>query len=286
MGPVTNERFIERAVISGADVVILDLEDSVPLNMKTEARQVLPKAVKMIREGGSDVIVRINRPLRMAVPDMEAAVIPGVDALMLPKCGNPDHVRLLAEVVTELENEARLEAGSVRFVVLIETAAAFGQMESIAKASPRVAAMSLGSEDFAADIGTVPTADTLFMPKQQMIIAARAAGVVPLGHFGSILDYKDPEAFRDNMIRSKRFGFEGSSTISPKLVPILNEVFSASEKELEAAKRIVDGYNEACQAGQGAIVIDGNMVDVPVVRRAERILLRASRITQKKAVMP
>jgi citrate lyase subunit beta/citryl-CoA lyase len=283
IGPVTQEGFIKRAAESGADAVILDLEDSVPPARKPEARTILPEVAAKIRQGGPEVVVRINRPLRLAVADLEAAVIPGVQALMLPKCAGPEHINLLAEVVSELETEKGLPAGALHFVPLIETAAAFGRMEAIARANQRVAALSLGAEDFASDVGMVPEAETLFLPKQQMIIAARAAGVIPLGFFGTILDYKDTEAFRANILRSRRFGFEGASCIHPKLVPILNEIYSVSEQETAAARRIVEAYKEAVQAGQGAVQVDGLMVDVPVVLRAERILARAARIRQKNS---
>jgi citrate lyase subunit beta/citryl-CoA lyase len=280
--PVINERFIAKAHERGADAIILDLEDSVPMAKKAEARRRLADAVTRVGRGGADVLVRINRPLRLAVADLEAAVIPGVTALMLPKCAGPEHVRLLAETVTELETERRLPAGTMRFVVMIESAAAFGRMEAIAAAHPRVVALVLGAEDFADDVAMTPDAETLFMPKQQAVLAARAAGVIPLGFFGTVADYKNPEALRATIRRSKKFGFEGAPCVHPALVPIFNEEFAPSEEEIAAARRIVDAYTQASRAGVGAIEVDGMMVDVPVVRRAERVLLRTARIHQKK----
>jgi citrate lyase subunit beta/citryl-CoA lyase len=279
--PANNERFVARAHERGADGIILDLEDSVPLARKPEARQRLPESVASVGRSGADVLVRINRPLRIAMADLEAAVIPGVAALMLPKCAGPEHVRLLAEVVAEIEAEQQLDDGAVRFVVMVETAAAFGCMQAIAAAHARVVGLDLGAEDFASDVGMLPDAETLLLPKQQMIFAARAAGVLPLGFLGTVADYKNPEAFRATVRRSKKFGFEGASCVHPALVPILNEEYGPSEAEVAAAQRIIQAYDQATREGIGAIEVDGLMVDVPIVQRAERLLAKAARIHKR-----
>lgn len=279
--PAINDRFIARAHERDADAIILDLEDSVPMTKKAEARTRLAETVVQVGRNGADVLVRINRPLRLAIADLEAAIIPGVSALMLPKCAGPEHVRLLAETVAELEAERQMPNGTVRFVTMVETAAAFGRMEAIATSHSRVIGLVLGAEDFATDVGMLPEAETLLMPKQQAILAARAAGVMPLGFLGTVADYKDPEAFRHTIRRSKKFGFEGASCVHPALVAILNEEFAPSETEIATAQRIVDAYTQATEAGVGAIELDGMMVDVPVLSRAERILSRAARIRHK-----
>jgi len=279
--PASNERFLSKAHERGADGIILDLEDSVPANLKPEARVRLPESVERVARGGADVLVRINRPLRMAVADMEAAVIPGVSAFMLPKCEGPEHVRLLAETVAELETERRITVGSIRFLTLIESAAALSRIQAIAESHPRVIGISIGAEDFAADVGMVPDGETLFFPKVQAILAARAAGVIPFGFIGTVADYKDLEAFRNTVHRSKKFGFEGASCIHPALVPILNEEYGPGEDEVASAQRIVDAYRKATRAGLGAIEVDGKMVDVPVMQRAERVLQKAARIRRK-----
>src|SRR5258708_26661616 len=122
--PVLSERFLAKAHTRGADALILDLEDSIIPANKEAARQALPAAVPRVAQNGADVVVRINRPLELAVPDIAASVMPGVAALMLPKSMGPDHVRLLAELVTAREEALDMAVGPTRFLVLIEGPAA------------------------------------------------------------------------------------------------------------------------------------------------------------------
>ena len=279
--PASNEKFISKAHERGADAIILDLEDSVAPSRKPEARALLPETMKRVSQNGADVVVRINRPLRLAIADLEAAVIPGITALMLPKIEGPGHVKLLAETVAEIEAEHGIPEGTIRFLILIESAAALNRAQAIGEAHPRVMGLSLGAEDFVADVGMVPDGETLYIPKIQTLLAARAAGVVPFGFIGTVADYKDLEAFRETLRRSKKFGFEGASVIHPGLISTLNEEYGPNEEEVASAERIVEAYEEAVRAGLGSIEVDGKMVDVPVLQRAQRVLKKADRIRQK-----
>ena len=134
--------------------------------------------------------------------------------------------------------------------------------------------MSLGGEDFAMDVGMAPDAETLMMPKQQIAIAAKAAGVMAMGFIGTVADYTDTEGFRANVRRSRKFGFEAASVIHPSGIPIVNEEFTPSDVEVDHARRIIAAYDEAKKKGLGAIKVDGKMIDVPVAVRAERLLAR------------
>ena len=155
---------------------------------------------------------------------------------------------------------------------MIETPDAWFQMRDIAKADRRIVALTLGGEDFALTMGMLPTAEALLMPKQQLAIAARAAGILPLGFIGTVADYKDLAAFRETVRRSRRLGFRGASVIHPAQIPILNEEFSPSVDDVASARRIVAAYDEAVAAGRGSISVDGKMIDVPVVLRAQETL--------------
>jgi citrate lyase subunit beta / citryl-CoA lyase len=270
--PANVPRFIDGAHKRGADAVILDLEDSVPLAERPAARRDLVGTAENVARGGADVVVRINRPFRETMRDLEAAISPRVAALAVTKVDSADHVRLITEVVSELEAERGMAIGATQFIVMIETADAWFRMPEIAKASPRIAALTLGGEDFALSVGMLPNAEGLFMPKQQLAIAARAAGVLPLGFIGTVADYKDLDAFRQTVRRSRRLGFRGASVIHPGQIPILNEEFAPSADEVASARRIVAAYDEAVAAGRGSISVDGKMVDVPVVLRAQETL--------------
>jgi citrate lyase subunit beta/citryl-CoA lyase len=281
--PVTVPKFVERAAERGADAIILDLEDSIPAAEKLRARELLQEAAGSVARNGADTHVRINRPWRQALRDIEAAVSPRIGALMLPKTESADHVTMIAEVVSELEAERGMIPGATKFVAMIETASAFFRMAEIARSSGRLVAMTLGAEDFALSVGMLPEAEALFHPKQQMIIAARAAGILPLGFLGTVADFRDLEAFRMTIRRSRRLGFLGASCIHPAQVAILNEEYRPATDEVREAERIIAAYAQAVAAGTGAIELDGKMVDVPIVERARQLLSRHQAIAAREA---
>src|SRR5947207_1722142 len=171
--PVTQRRFVDGAARRGADAIILDLEDSVAASEKERARTLVPEAAGVVSRGGADVVVRLNRPMRMTVRDLEAVIGPGVQAVALPKAESADHVRLVAEIIDELEAERGLPIGTTKMLAMVETASAFFHIADIAKATPRLVALNLGAEDFALSAGMLPEAEGLFMPKQVCVFAAR-----------------------------------------------------------------------------------------------------------------
>lgn len=270
--PVNVDRFVDRAHTRGADAIQLDLEDSIPPGEKDAARARVQEAAEKVARGGADVVVRINRPWRLALKDLEAAVSPRVQALTLPKVESADHVRMVDEVVSELERERGMEVGATKFIAMVETAPAFFRAAEIASASPRVVALTLGAEDFAISTGILPDPEGLLYPSLQIVIAARAAGVLPLGFVGTITEYRDLQALRAVVRRSRRLGFVGASAVHPDQVRVLNEEFRPTEEEVARARRVIAAYEEALAAGRGAIAVDGKMVDVPVVEQARRLL--------------
>jgi citrate lyase subunit beta/citryl-CoA lyase len=275
--PVTRDRFVETAHTRGADAIILDLEDSVAETEKPRARTLVHGAAAQVSRGGADVLVRINRTWHHAFRDIEAAAGPGVAALMCPKVESPEHLGVIAEMLDTLEAERGLARGHTRLVALIETADAYFRAREIAKATPRLVALNLGAEDFATAVGMEPAGDTLQGPKQTVIIAARAAGIVSLGFMDTVARFDDLEAFRATVRRSRRFGFVGASCIHPSQVPILNEEFGWSDAELDRARRMVAAYAAAKAQGLGAVAFEGAMIDVPVVERAEALIRQAER---------
>jgi citrate lyase subunit beta/citryl-CoA lyase len=283
--PVTQRRFVEGAAKRGADAIILDLEDAVAASEKDRARTLVPEAAEIVARGGADVVVRINRPLRMTVRDLEAAIGPGVRAIALPKAESPEHVQLVAEMIDEIEAERGMEIGTTKLLAMVETCSAFFRIHEIAKASPRLVALNLGAEDFALSAGMLPEAEGLFMPKQTCIFAARAAGIMPMGFVGTVADFSDLGAFRQTVRRSRRLGFFGASVIHPSQVAILNEEFRPSPAEVEHGRRVVAAYDRALAEGVGAVTVDGKMIDVPVVERARLLVEREAAIAAREARM-
>lgn len=276
--PVNVDKFVKTGADRGADGIILDLEDSVAPSQKNHARTLIADAIPQVARKGADVLVRVNRPWRMMVRDIETAVIPGIAALVLTKVDSPEHVLAVAEMVDELEAERGLPAGSMKFYVLVESTRGFFRMEEIARCHPRIVGMSLGSEDFAADAGMQAEPEGLFYPKQRMLFAARAAGIMPMGFVGSIADFRDQDAFRAIVRRSRRLGFVGASAIHPLQIEVLNQEFSPDPVEVERAERMIAAYDAAYAQGLGAVRFEGAMIDVPVVNRARTVLRRAAAI--------
>lgn len=279
--PVNVDKFVASAHTRGADGIILDLEDSILPRDKERARTLVPEAARVVGRGGADVVVRVNRPWRLCLRDLEAVASREIRALLLPKTEGPEHVRLVAEVLDELEAERGLLRGHTQLVPMIETAGAFFRVQDIAAADSRVVALMLGAEDFALSVGMLPEAEGLFYPKQQIILAARAAGILPLGFIGTVADYKDLDAFRVTVRRSRCLGFTGASVIHPSQVPILNSEFRPSPEEVQQARKILVAFEEASKAGRGAIEVDGKMVDIPVVDRARGVIERHDAIERR-----
>jgi citrate lyase subunit beta/citryl-CoA lyase len=281
--PVNVEKFVEKAHTRSADVIQLDLEDAVPPAEKEKARTLLEKNAARVRRGGADVVVRINQPLSLAVRDLEHSVCPDVDGIAVTKADSASHVKLLGELVSELEAKRGMKVGHTKLIVMIETADAFTRIDEIPRASPRVVAMNIGGEDFALDLNAQPEDDVLLAPKQRMIIAARAAGVMPLGFIGTVADFSDWEKFRVMVRRSRRFGFDGAGCIHPGQVKIVNEEYTPSAEEVAYARKVIQMDKEAQASGRGSFQIDGKMIDIPVVVRAERLLRRYEAIKAREA---
>ncbi len=280
--PATSERFVERAHERGADAIKIDLEDAVAPAEKPRARTLVRDVARAVSRGGADVLVRINRPLRMAVADIEASVWPEVDGLVLPKVESADHVGFLCEAIGELEAERGLAPGHVRLMVLVETPRGYANVRAIAASTPRMAAIALGQEDFAAEMGMAePDGLQLLSFYQGVQVAAREAGIVPIGYPGSIAEFTDLDLFRANALLARKLGFDGGACIHPRQVPILNEAFTPTAAEIARAEAMVAAYDAAMAAGDGAAAFEGKMIDVPVVARAERVLSIRDRLAAR-----
>jgi citrate lyase subunit beta / citryl-CoA lyase len=278
--PANVQRFVDAAHTSGSDAIQLDLEDAVAPGEKVAARRGVAAAAAKVARGGAHVIVRINRPLALALEDIDAGVGPNVGSLALPKVMGADHVRLLSEAVAAAEARNGVAVGTTRFIVMIETAQAILHVREIANADPRIVALTLGTEDFALDLAVDPAAEVLATHHATLVAAAVAAHVLPLGLVGSIAQYRDLEAFGALARRSREFGYRGASCIHPTQVAVLNAAFTPALEDVERARKIVAAYDAAHARGLGAISLDGRMIDVPIAERA-RALISSYEATSK-----
>ena len=270
--PVVADRFVAKAHERGADAVILELEDAVAPSEKDRARELVRSAAAVVARGSADVLVRINRPWRLAVRDVEAAVDENVRGLVLPKVDSAEHVLALAEIAASVEEERGLPAGHTVFFARIEGPQGLLNAAEIAAAHPRVVAVGLGSSDFTIAAGMEAGGEGNVAATFQVVNAAVAAGRVPLGLVGAITDFRDLDDFRRLAERSRAIGLRGAPCVHPSQVPILNEVFAPTEDELARARRVVAEYEQALAAGQGAVLVDGEFVDIPFYEQAKRLL--------------
>ncbi|MDP8922135.1 MAG: CoA ester lyase [Chloroflexota bacterium] len=282
--PVNVPKFVERAYTRGADAIVLDLEDSIPPAEKANARKHVREAIPVVGRGGADVLVRINKPFELAVPDLDAAVWEGLAGIAFPKVESPIEVQILDRLLAEREQARGLPVGSIQIALSIESALGVQHMAAIACASPRAVSLNLGPEDFTRDIGVEPTPEGAEQAygKGMVIVAARMAGLQPQGLASTLADYADLDGLRRSALAAMRLGFKGASVIHPSQVPILNEAFSPAAAEVDYARRVVDVYEEAEAAGRASVGLDGKMIDVPVVERARTVLARAEAIARRE----
>jgi citrate lyase subunit beta/citryl-CoA lyase len=281
--PVNVDKYVDKAHMRGADVIQLDVEDSVPPAEKEKARTLVEAAAKKVRRGGADVVVRINRPLSLAVRDLEHSICPDVDAIACTKIDSASHVKLLDELVTELEEKRGMPVGHTKFITMVETADAFFRIHEIVRASPRIVATCIGGEDFALDNNMQPIGEALFYPKQHMIFAANSAGIMPIGFIDSVAGFGDWDKFRQMVRRSRDFGFMGAGCIHPGQVTIVNEEYTPTADEVDFARKVVKLDAEAAAGGRGSWSLDGKMIDIPVVVRAQKLIKRYDAIKAREA---
>lgn len=276
--PAHVPKFVDAAHTRGADAYLLDLEDSVPLAQKSEARAALASAVGKVSQSGAAALVRINTDDALAPDDLAAAVLPGVRALMVPKVESAAQVQALDARIRVLERERGIALGTVLLIAQIEHVRALPRLEEIAGSSPHMMGLILGSEDFSVSAGAEPTPEALYGPNQQLVFACRRAGILPFGFPGSISVFRDLELFRQLITRAREMGFVGSYAIHPNQVQVMNECFAPATAEVAHARELLVAYDEAAAQGRGALEFRGRMVDVPVVLRARELLRRADAI--------
>lgn len=273
--PANRADFFRKAAASEADGIILDLEDSVAASDLPAARAALGEAVGVLA-GQHCVSVRINKPFHLLVADLDVAVAAQPLGLVLPKVESPEEVAIASALVEEREMRNGIERGAIEFQILIESSVGLMRACEIAMSSHRVVSVILGAEDLAAELEVEPGAPhfDLRWAHGQVVMAARAADLVPLGLLGSLTNFEDLESLREDVFRSRAFGYVGAFCIHPAQLAILNAGFTPSAEEVARAKAVLRAMKLAEGEGRAAAGVAGRMVDKPVAKRAESILRR------------
>jgi citrate lyase subunit beta/citryl-CoA lyase len=273
---------IEKARALPADVLVLDLEDSVPLAEKAKARAMVRDSIPGVAGEGQKVFVRINSlSSGHAQQDLETVIVEGIDGISLPKPGSGDEVRQAVSIIERLEGERGIRQGHIKLVPWIETAKGLLTAFDIASASPRVVGISLGAEDFTLDTGIQRSeeGDELFLPRFMIVIAAKAADIIAIDT--PYNDFTNEEGLLSEARLARRLGFEGKFVIHPSQIDPVNQVFRPSQEEVAQAKRIDEAFKAAEAQGFASTSLDGKMIDIPQAQRARKLLAIAQSIAQR-----
>ena len=271
--PGSAPKYFINAALHGADAVILDLEDSVHPNEKDAARLLVRNALRAVDFLQCERMVRINQ-LPLGLKDLEEIVPESPDLILIPKVEKPDQVIDASRKIADINANSGITR-PIWLMPILESALGIEKAYEIATASEEIVALTIGLEDYTADLGVVKTstgAESLFA-RQRVVNAAHAAGVQAIDSvFG---DVGDLDALRVWAINSRAMGFEGMGCVHPLQIAVIHQAFAPTKPELERARKIVAAYNEAQRKGLGVVSLGSKMIDPPVVQRALKLMAQA-----------
>ena len=281
--PGNREEWMQNAPQYGADALVLDLEDSVPLPEKVYARQLVRKILDTQGTAGYTTLVRVNDlESGLIEDDVEALVCSGLYGIVLPKVRSSEDIVQADILLKTLERRAGLEVGTILIKASIETARAIREAYEIVKASPRVCHTGIGhikSGDTARALGYVWTREgkETFFVRSKVLLDARAAGD-PYPCAGAWSDIRDLEGLRAYCLEMRQLGYTGIALLHPSHIPIANEIFTPSSDEIAYWRGVVQTMEEAEKAGRAAISYQGQMIDIAMVKMARDMLEMAQKL--------
>jgi citrate lyase subunit beta-like protein len=274
--PGDDRRKIEKATTLGVDCVCMDMEDGVAISRKTEARAVIAQAMKDLDFGNSERCIRINSfGSGFEKFDLAAAVAANPNSIVVPKIETAQQVRSISEYIEIYELSSRMNIGSIRMLVGVETARGILNLKEIAEADKRLEAIIFGAEDYAASAGATRTKDaTEVLYARSAVVTACAANDLQAIDMVYI-DFRDIEGLRLEAEQGAGLGFSGKQIIHPNQVAPVQEVFTPSNEAIEYAQRVVKAFTASQKEGKGAFALDGKMIDMPLLKNAQKVLERA-----------
>lgn len=280
--PAHNKKLLESAVRRDADVLLLDLEDSVPPHAKQEARDNIVNCIKNDAFKGKLIFPRVNdRESGELLKDLMQLTIPGVDGFLYPKSKMPEDVYFLGKLLETIEAEKKMPIGTFNIIPLIETTGAVINIQKICTACSRVIAVAFGCEDYVTDLQGKHDTDgiSILNVRANVAIAARAAGILPIDTVH--IKVHDLEDLEKNLIIGKNLGFEGMMVLNPIEIPLVHKYYSPTDEEVEWATEMIRLSKEAIQEGKGVAIKDGKFIGPPMVKMAENILNKYNLIVNK-----
>jgi citrate lyase beta subunit len=274
--PGADRRKIEKATTLGVDCVCMDMEDGVAITKKKEARAVIAEAMKELDFGRSERCIRINSVgSGFEKFDLAAALATNPDSIVVPKVETAAQVRAISDYIEMYELSARMAVRRIRMLVGVETARGILNLKEIAEADRRLEAIIFGAEDYAASIGASRTKEaTEVLYARSAVVTACAANDLQAIDMVYI-DFRDTQGLRLEAAQGAALGFSGKQIIHPDQVAPVQDAFTPSEEAIEYAQRVVDAFTASQKEGRGAFALDGKMIDMPLLKNAQKVLDRA-----------
>lgn len=284
--PGANAAMLRDAPLYGADSLMFDLEDAVSLKEKDSARLLVHLALKTFDYSKVETVVRINALTAGGDQDIEAMVLAGINVIRLPKTETAQDIIEVDQVITLVEETYQIPVGTTKMMAAIESAEGVLNAREIAKASKRLVGIALGAEDYVTNMKTqrYPDGQELSFARNMILHSARAAGIAAIDTVYS--DVENVKGFQAEVRLIKQLGFDGKSVINPRQIPLVHVLYEPTEKEIQAAKEVIWGIQEAEAKGSGVISVNGKMVDKPIVERAERViaLAKAAKLIREEEI--
>jgi citrate lyase subunit beta/citryl-CoA lyase len=268
--PGNEPKFMLNAGLHKPDGIILDLEDSVAPGEKDAAQILVRNSLRQIDFYGAERMVRINQIPR-GLDDLKFIVPHNVSVILIPKCESAEEVKIVEQEAQKVLNENDVKQ-EIFYMPIIESAMGAIKAYEIASASPNIVALTIGLEDYTADLGTQRTLEgrESFWARGQVVNAARAAGIQPIDSVFS--DITDMEGLKQSVFEAKSLGFDGKGCIHPRQIQVIHEAFAPAPEEIDKAKKIVTAFEQAETKGLGVVSLGSKMIDPPVVKRAQRTI--------------
>jgi citrate lyase beta subunit len=269
---------IQKSAILNVDCICLDLEDGVALSQKDAARETILEALKTIDFGNSEKLVRINPLISgLAEIDLQKVLAVHPDGIVLPKVDQGGTVLKVSRFISSVEQQHGWTAGKIALIAIVESARGILNLAEICSADPRLQAVIFGGEDLAADLGAIRTREAweVFCARSATVLHATVAEIQAIDMVN--VDFHDLGWLEKEAKQGAEMGFSGKQVIHPAQVEPVQKAFTPDEKAVSEAEKIVRLFEENQKTGKGAFAIDGKMVDMPVVKRAQNILRRAGK---------
>ena len=258
------------AGLHSADGIILDLEDSVAPERKSEARILVRNALRQINFYGAERMVRINQG-EWGLEDLNYVIPHNVNLVLIPKCESVGDIKAVEKEIYRIKKEHKLK-NNVFLMPIIESALGIENSFEIAQSSKNIVAIAIGLEDYTTDLGVSRTIEgnESFYARTRLVVAARAAGIQPIDSV--FPDVADIEALKQNVKISKSLGFEGMGCIHPGQIQVIKKGFAPDEAEINKSKEIIIAFETGKRNGRGVVVLGSKMIDLPIVRRAQKLV--------------